>query len=55
MQSGKLLQDPYAKALDGQVRWDGAVYGYPLGGDDRVRNDSYSAPFCRTGHGLPAA
>ena len=41
----KLLQDPYAKALDGQVRWDGAVYGYPLGGDDRVRNDSDSAPF----------
>ena len=41
----KLLQDPYAKALDGQVRWDGAVYGYPLGGDDRARNDSDSAPF----------
>jgi isoamylase len=41
----KLLQDPYAKALDGQFRWDGAVYGYPLGGDDRVRDDSDSAPF----------
>ncbi|HXZ75600.1 MAG TPA: hypothetical protein VEH31_32665, partial [Streptosporangiaceae bacterium] len=41
----KLLLDPYAKAIDGQVRWDGAVYGYPLGGDDRARNDVDSAPF----------
>ena len=41
----KLLLDPYARALDGQVRWDPAVYGYPLGGDDRERNDSDSAPF----------
>jgi glycogen operon protein len=41
----KLLLDPYAKAVDGNVRWDPAVYGYPLGGDDRVRQDSDSAPF----------
>jgi isoamylase len=40
----KLLIDPYAKAIDGQVRWDPAVYGYPLGGDDRKQNDSDSAP-----------
>ena len=33
----KLLLDPYARAIDGQVRWDAAVYSYPLGGDDRVR------------------
>jgi glycogen operon protein len=41
----KLLQDPYARELAGPVRWDPAVYGYPLGGDDRARNDSDSAPF----------
>jgi isoamylase len=41
----KLLLDPYARALDGQVKWDRAVYGYPLGGDDRERNDEDSAPF----------
>ena len=41
----KLLLDPYARALDGQVKWDPAVYGYPLGGDDRERNDEDSAPF----------
>ena len=36
---------PYAKALDGQVHWRPAVYGYLQGGDDRVRNDADSAPF----------
>jgi glycogen operon protein len=41
----KLLLDPYAKAVDGQVRWNPAIYGYPLGGDDRDRNDDDSAPF----------
>ena len=29
----KLLVDPYAKAVDGGVRWDDAVYGYRMGGD----------------------
>jgi isoamylase len=41
----KLLLDPYARALDGEMKWDPAVYGYPLGGDDRARNDDDSAPF----------
>src|SRR5580693_4363538 len=41
----KLLLDPYARALDGEMKWDPAVYGYPLGGDDRTRNDEDSAPF----------
>ena len=41
----KLLLDPYARAIDGQVKWDPAVYSYPLGGDDRVRYDGDSAPF----------
>src|SRR5246500_5212067 len=43
--SGKLLIDPYARALDGEVKWDPAVYGYPLGGDDRELYDANSAPF----------
>ncbi|HET9732243.1 MAG TPA: glycogen debranching protein GlgX [Acidimicrobiales bacterium] len=41
----KLLLDPYAKAVDGDLRWDTAVYGYPLGGDPDARNDADSAPF----------
>ena len=41
----KLLLDPYARALDGQVTWDPAAYGYPLGGDDGVRYDADSAPY----------
>ncbi|HTU73035.1 MAG TPA: glycogen debranching protein GlgX [Trebonia sp.] len=41
----KLLIDPYAKAVDGQVTWNPAVYGYPLGGDDRGRDDADSAPY----------
>jgi isoamylase len=41
----KLLIDPYAKAIDGQVTWNPAVYAYPLGDDDRKRNDDDSAPF----------
>jgi glycogen operon protein len=41
----KLLLDPYAKAVDGQVVWDRAVFGYPLGGDDRVLERTDSAPF----------
>ena len=38
----KLLIDPYATAIDGEVRWDRAVFGYPLGGDDRKRYDGGS-------------
>jgi len=41
----KLLVDPYAKAVDGQVTWNPAVYGYPLGGDDLDRNDADSASY----------
>src|ERR1700757_2154481 len=37
--STKLLIDPYARALHGEVKWNPAVYGYPLGGDDRERYD----------------
>ncbi len=41
----KLLIDPYARALDGEVKWDPAVYGYPLGSDDRQPYHGDSAPF----------
>jgi isoamylase len=40
----KLLIDPYTKAVDGPVRWDEAVFGYPFG-DPGARNDADSAPF----------
>jgi isoamylase len=38
----KLLLDPYAKAIEGSVRWDPAVYAYRLGDPDE-RNDADSA------------
>ena len=40
----KLLLDPYAKAVDGDVRWDPAVFAYPFGHPDE-RSDADSAPF----------
>ncbi|MFZ5852152.1 MAG: glycogen debranching protein GlgX [Actinomycetota bacterium] len=39
----KLLLDPYAKAIQGQVDWDEAVFGYQFDRPDR-RNDRDSAP-----------
>ncbi|MBO0771662.1 MAG: glycogen debranching protein GlgX [Actinobacteria bacterium] len=39
----KLLLDPYAKAIEGAVRWDPAVFSYPFGHPDE-RNDADSAP-----------
>lgn len=41
----KLLIDPCAKALEGSVHWDPAVFPYPLGGDPLARNDLDSGPF----------
>ena len=40
----KLLIDPYAKAVDGPVAWDEAVFGYRFGDADS-RNDTDSAPY----------
>ncbi|GLW05151.1 glycogen operon protein GlgX homolog [Microtetraspora sp. NBRC 13810] len=40
----KLLLDPYAKAIEGEVRWDQAAYGYTFGQQDS-RNDLDSAPY----------
>jgi isoamylase len=43
----KLLLDPYARAITGDVHWDEAVYGYRWGDPrgDLSRNDADSAPF----------
>jgi isoamylase len=40
----KLLLDPYAKAIEGQVDWDQACFPYNFG-DENSRNDDDSAPF----------
>jgi isoamylase len=40
----KLLLDPYAKAVDGQVKWQEAVFPYRFGRPD-TRNDANSAPY----------
>ena len=39
----KLLVDPYARAITGDVVWEPAVFPYPLGGDDLERDDRDSA------------
>ncbi|GGN62619.1 glycogen operon protein GlgX homolog [Actinoplanes lobatus] len=41
---GKLLLDPYAKAIDGDYRWDPALFSYNFG-DIGSYNDLDSAPF----------
>ncbi len=43
----KLLLDPYAKAINGNIKWDHAVFGYQIGspGEDMSFNDSDSAGF----------
>ena len=35
----KLLIDPYAKRIAGAVRWDDALFGYQIGGDDLEQPD----------------
>jgi len=41
----KLLLDPYAKAIEGQVQWDEAVFPYSFKDGPEVKNDRDSAPF----------
>jgi glycogen operon protein len=43
----KLLLDPYARAVEGDVTWDPAVFPYPLGhaDEDGATDDRDSAPF----------
>ncbi|MFJ4876422.1 glycogen debranching protein GlgX [Streptomyces sp. NPDC088745] len=45
--SAKLLLDPYAKAISGEIEWGEAVYGYHFGKPDD-RNDQDSAPHTMT-------
>jgi isoamylase len=40
----KLVIDPYAKAIEGDLDWDESVFGYKVGGDDRVADSRDSAP-----------
>ncbi|HWD08621.1 MAG TPA: glycogen debranching protein GlgX [Actinomycetota bacterium] len=40
----KLLIDPYAKAIDGEVDWSPAVFPYPFGQGDDVMETTDSAP-----------
>ncbi|MCA2012240.1 glycogen debranching protein GlgX [Cereibacter sphaeroides] len=41
----KLLLDPYAMAMRGTLKWDDALYGYPVGGSDLEMDCRDSAPF----------
>jgi isoamylase len=41
----KFLLDPYAKAIDGQVQWNEAVFPYTSKDGPEARSDSDSAPF----------
>ncbi len=40
----KLLLDPYAKAVDGELDWDDSVFGYVVGGSDDHIDRRDSAP-----------
>jgi isoamylase len=40
----KLLLDPYARAIEGQVQWDPACYSYELGNESSI-NNADSAPY----------
>ncbi len=41
----KLLLDPYARELRGELRWHDALFGYPVGMDDRMFDKRDSAPY----------
>lgn len=43
--SAKLLLDPYAKVIHGQVKWDEALFPYQFEKGPDVKSDSDSAPF----------
>jgi glycogen operon protein len=43
--SHKLLIDPYARELRGDLVWDDAHFGYVVGSDDNVMDERDSAPF----------
>lgn len=39
----KLLLDPYAKAVDGQIEWDQSVFSYTFGDPDSTNDDDSAA------------
>jgi isoamylase len=41
----KLMLDPYAKAVEGTVEWNEAVWGYQVGADDLVPDLRDNAPY----------
>jgi len=41
----KLLLDPYARAIEGEVEWNEAVFAYRFGNPEGDVNDADSAPF----------
>ncbi|PTE20801.1 glycogen debranching enzyme GlgX [Cereibacter changlensis JA139] len=41
----KLLLDPYARELRGQLQWDDSLFGYPMGEEDTVKDERDSAAF----------
>ncbi|WP_136684725.1 glycogen debranching protein GlgX [Falsirhodobacter xinxiangensis] len=41
----KLLLDPYARQVVGHTKWDDALFGYALPGDDLTFDERDSAPF----------
>jgi glycogen operon protein len=43
--ASKLLIDPYAKAIEGEVKWDKAVFSYDFNDPDGPANEIDSAPF----------
>ncbi len=43
--SAKLLLDPYAKAIEGQVKWNEAVFSYSFDEPEGPSNEIDSAPF----------
>ena len=45
----KLLLDPYAKAVDGQVQWNEALFGHRFADPENTRNDDDSGPFMPKG------
>jgi isoamylase len=46
-QPSKLLLDPYARAVEGEVRWNEALFSYRFKRPAASRNDADSAPFAQ--------
>ena len=49
----KLLLDPYAKAIDGDIDWDPALYGYDFGRPGPDVDDRLGAAHAEGGGGQP--